>query len=356
MSQKLFLGGIAMAIAIVVLGLAGEQVGYTLNSERAEFDGGFVMTEVEDEFRERRFLDLPTLGKVVTIGMDSPQPIYKPIDAVVDSRGDIYVLDWPENVVKRYDASGRPKGILGNGRGQGPGEFSEPSDLSVDQDGRVWVIDPALARITIFDGAGRLERMLKLDTSAMRVAHTPAGGFALLQPLGGNLIMRFNSAGEQEAVFGKVLRAQQKMGILLDGWLASDLADGSDGGLIFAGYRTGLLIGYDLEGNLRFARWAIGAKRELPRVVDLSGGHFRVERRSPFEALSLSVRGDRIFIMTPLKGVYGNKKGAVDSYHVDDGRYLGSYALPAPALKVYVTELGWLAVGEANVRFWRSAV
>ena len=46
-----------------------------------------------------------------------------------DAAGNVYVMDFSDNNIKQFDASGKFMKLIGR-KGQGPGEFSIPSMLS----------------------------------------------------------------------------------------------------------------------------------------------------------------------------------------------------------------------------------
>ena len=73
----------------------------------------------------------------------------------VGAKGQIYVLDYVEQVLHAFDEAGAHLWTAG-GRGQGPGEFGGAAGLAIDPDGRVWVWDPRGQRFSVFDSDGTL--------------------------------------------------------------------------------------------------------------------------------------------------------------------------------------------------------
>jgi len=68
-------------------------------------------------------------------------------DVAVSGAGDVFVLDRLNMDVRWFDPTGRLMGRAG-GKGQGPGEFFEPSALYVEADSAVVVLDPPRGRLT----------------------------------------------------------------------------------------------------------------------------------------------------------------------------------------------------------------
>jgi len=72
-------------------------------------------------------------------------------DIAVGPEGDIYVLDAGYGHVQRFDSSGVYKQTIG-GEGEGPGEFSNPTAVNVDDFGCLWVA--SRDRVGLFDQRG----------------------------------------------------------------------------------------------------------------------------------------------------------------------------------------------------------
>lgn len=87
----------------------------------------------------------PPLTDVLTLELtigdkDLPDEflLVKPRYTVIGGTGDIYILD--EDRIKVYDEKGIPKTIIGR-PGKGPGEFDNPKNPMVSEDGLITVID-----------------------------------------------------------------------------------------------------------------------------------------------------------------------------------------------------------------------
>jgi hypothetical protein len=78
-------------------------------------------------------------------------------DAVVTGDGALWVLDFKEQAIRRYDARGRFLGTSGR-PGAGPGELREANGLLRHGDGSVWVNDPPNGRLTVFSADGAFAR------------------------------------------------------------------------------------------------------------------------------------------------------------------------------------------------------
>ncbi|HKJ93936.1 MAG TPA: 6-bladed beta-propeller [Longimicrobiales bacterium] len=88
----------------------------------------------------------------------------------------VYALDVYAHRILAFDSVGNRLWTFGR-KGDGPGEFRNPQEIRVDAQGRIWVLDPDAARLSILDRAGALLRTLPLDRLPGRPdSFLPLGG------------------------------------------------------------------------------------------------------------------------------------------------------------------------------------
>jgi hypothetical protein len=101
-----------------------------------------------------------------------------PSDVAVDRDGNIFILDAGNARIQKFGPDGRFLATIGR-KGQGPGEFIMPGDLDIDEDGNLVVSDSAQSRIHVIIGEGRDVRALIMkDERLYGVRALPAGGYA----------------------------------------------------------------------------------------------------------------------------------------------------------------------------------
>ena len=158
------------------------------------------------------------LELVRTIGGDEPSDpnlaFGAPYDVVVDSDGNIYVLDERNTRIQKLT----PEGIflLSIGRhGQGPGDFQYPYSMDIDDADRLHVFDFMNKRIQVMTPGGKPESAIKLYSSSMvrvrllKSGEIVMGGLSLREvlPSGKKLPPLFtviNSRGKRQKTFGEM--------------------------------------------------------------------------------------------------------------------------------------------------------
>jgi DNA-binding beta-propeller fold protein YncE len=76
-----------------------------------------------------------------------------PADIVIDTAGDIYVLDSDNHRVQKFNSEGTWLSQFGS-YGAGDGQLSYPWGLDADAEGRVYISDTNNDRIQVFDANG----------------------------------------------------------------------------------------------------------------------------------------------------------------------------------------------------------
>ena len=81
--------------------------------------------------------------------------LFGPTNVAVDQQGRVYVSDTGGFTVKVYDAEGNHVRTIGE-LGIEPGRFALPKGIAVDRENRLYVVDAATAVVQVFDAEGRL--------------------------------------------------------------------------------------------------------------------------------------------------------------------------------------------------------
>jgi len=126
-----------------------------------------------------KFIDnVLSLEEDLSIGVDEGDENYMfsfPVDIDSDSNGNIYVLDFKELTIKKYDRRGTFERNISR-QGQGPGELEYPNCFYVDLHDLVHILDYSEKKIEIFDVNGNYKKSIKLAVNAEAIAANPENG------------------------------------------------------------------------------------------------------------------------------------------------------------------------------------
>jgi DNA-binding beta-propeller fold protein YncE len=89
------------------------------------------------------------LGKWGTTGSGDGQFVNPALGIAPDSSDNIYVADWGNNRIQKFDSNGNFITKWGT-QGSGDGQFDEPTGIAIDSSGNVYVVDRGNSRIQVF--------------------------------------------------------------------------------------------------------------------------------------------------------------------------------------------------------------
>jgi DNA-binding beta-propeller fold protein YncE len=149
-----------------------------------------VAAEGEVEVRVGSVIPAETWGSSGKIGISFVRTIgeaeakdpnlafYYPSDLVVDTAGNIYVLDSENHRIQKFNPQGIYLETIGR-EGEGPIEFMNPVALDIDREGNIVVHEPNRYRIHIISSDGTTDKFLEnvFDYGVFDMCCHPFGGF-----------------------------------------------------------------------------------------------------------------------------------------------------------------------------------
>ena len=118
-------------------------------------DGRIFVTDVSQDrvfvYRERKYI--AAIGEKGDL--DGPSGV-----AVDDTRGLVYVTDAKKHYVKVYSSKDYSSVRTIGTRGSETGQFNYPTNITVDTEGKVYVVDSGNFRVQIFDAEGKFLRAI----------------------------------------------------------------------------------------------------------------------------------------------------------------------------------------------------
>ena len=310
----------------------------------------------EQRQQERRFLE----GDWVVVGGVEPEVesnLLRPLLLNADQR-QLYVFDYGDYAVKAFDWNGLMTWAVGN-RGKGPNEFTNPTDLKLDTDGNVWVLDPPNRRVTVVEASGRVSRLVPLRGEVGGSIHgvlPSAGDNFWVLVLGHDVLaVKFDKDGnviDDQPLPDQLTSVPTVARQPVVAWAGSDR----------------VFIGFLWSSAL--ARWSVEQKRleffpgvesvEFPPIRErkvLGGGVFRGVDPSTatLATRGLGIFGDTAYVL--FAGASRFKGRLIDMYSTQSGTYLGSHLLPEKIRALVVVEdghfVGLIATPVPAIRIWQ---
>lgn len=91
-----------------------------------------------------------TAGSAGSAGSGTMQ-FNQPVDVAIDSQGRIYVADWAQSRIVRFDDFSGANWTTFGTSGSGEGQFGNPSAIALDSAGRIYVADSSQDRVVRID-------------------------------------------------------------------------------------------------------------------------------------------------------------------------------------------------------------
>ena len=89
----------------------------------------------------------------MTRSTNSNTRLYYPTDVAVDSQGNIFVVETYYHRIKKYDSNGNLLKTIGN-YGRGNGQFRYPGKIDIDSNGNIYITDIWNSRVQKFNNNG----------------------------------------------------------------------------------------------------------------------------------------------------------------------------------------------------------
>jgi len=173
-------------------------------------------------------------------------------DVCVDSDKNIYVLDYSNRRVVVYDSFGVVQRSFGRS-GQGPGEFSNPLAMAMDLNDRIAVADAG--KVQIFDRSGRYLRSFKVGIPGMIRDITVDGEgnyyISSFDVLKQNIIHKYDAEGDYVTSFCKSFAFGKDVDLRIESTFAGGyIALDRIGGIVFSQMIPYEIRKYSSEGEL----------------------------------------------------------------------------------------------------------
>ena len=328
MTRRRTLGAGLLALIAI-----GALAGYLYDRDAGRAEVSVVPTELQglgNDLQEWQLQPAHTrLWRNIGVRLDrriarGPEATLKlPVALRIDASGSLYVLDWGDKAVKKFSPGGMLLQTYGGHVGEGPGEFTNPTDFDVDSTGGVWVCDPVNKNITVFGPSGNMLRTISPGPPPLRITHVGGAGYLLMSSTPDDRLFGWYAPNDRQRIrFGEVVEHQERFGVALDGKLTGD----GVGHFVYAAYRAGVIAMGDVERRPATLFLPTLDHRGMPRILTRESRDMRVAHVDPdagYGARDVSLDGEDVHVLTGERPAPGTS--AMDVYDFRSGRYRYSY-------------------------------
>jgi len=251
-------------------------------------------------------------------------------------RDGVFLADFYGNRIVHYDQHGKRLWTFGK-KGAGPDEFQRIRDVKVDNAGRVWVLDQGNLRLTIVSASGQPEKRISLA----QLGQMPQGVIPLAS---GNAVVLTYDANTPLAQVDREGRLVGRTAFPWAGFrtlnpMVTQFATAFEPatGRWIAAFQMGNgFYTFHDTASLGYAGRYIESV-PFPEVEEIRSGNSvdtRLKGRPILAAKSVSLSPTTVYVLFQGTGPYARR--IVDTYSVEDGRYVSSILLPR-----LVDEIAW---------------
>ena len=167
----------------------------------------------------------------------------QPVGIALDSICNVYVVDYGNNRVQKFDSNGNLLLVWGS-YGSAEGQFINPLGIAVDSSGNVYVAEYGNTRVQKFDSSGNFITSWTVNGDIFNIAVSPVSGSTYVYTIDSN-IQQFDTNGNLLATWGSPKCYSYSRGIAVD-----------YSGNVYANDMCNNMIKFDNAGNL-LTSWTI---------------------------------------------------------------------------------------------------
>jgi hypothetical protein len=265
----------------------------------------------------------------------------------------LYIFDFGDLKVKKFSFYGKFLEMYGKGKGQGPGEFLNPTDFVVDDSLNIWVNDPYLMSITVIGTDNSIKRTFRPKNMSLKIC-LAGGKVILVRAVPVECMFDvYSYNGDYLYCIGNNLFPEQsklEFSLLFGGYIDCDSEF-----LYWAFDRLNYLFAINLkDGKLKYLVKTIDEITPPKiKVIDTkSGPIYKVEEDKEFSALSMNLVGNEIFVTSGKNWQSRDSITYIDVYSSFDGRYLYSFKIPEKFNRGYFDGRYYYGVKDTVVSKW----
>lgn len=256
------------------------------------------------------------------IGVRDDDLNYITLDSTLYGQGSVYlygdeyyVADFRMQQVFRFSKEGKYINHIGEGFGEGPGEFDRFVDFIITDDG-IFIPDASGMNVSWFTLEGELLETFRVKSNPHTIAFYD-DSLAVFYTMRGRL-QKYSKSGQEGSEFGNEI-GDQGSPMDTNGYFATH----EDKWLIYSSLNSSTLMIFDAKGALTRTIQTVD-RQPFPKSK-LENGVLR-SPESPRYATDVAVDEGKIYVNTLVKGE--PSYAIVDRYEFSSGEYIDSAKLP----------------------------
>ncbi|MFX1535256.1 MAG: 6-bladed beta-propeller, partial [Promethearchaeota archaeon] len=130
-------------------------------------------------------------------------------DIDLDARENIYVLDWENSRIQKFDSQGNFLKSVKIGKGEGPSEVTRIESMAVTEKGKIYVLGDN-RKIVVFDEDGDFLLSFKIDSDGRHIISDSEENAVVLGLKDGQILHVYSQEGNHLRSFGKEFKIPSK--------------------------------------------------------------------------------------------------------------------------------------------------
>lgn len=298
-----------------------EKISYMVNKKKRTLEFNFSKIDKKGGNRQWRNIELEStfkIGGLENERFDSPSQIK------LDREGNLYVLDNGYLCVKKFDKNGNFIEKFGR-EGSGPGEFRMVFDFDLQDDGTIAMVAPNLNKLVVFKDKNIFE--FKPIDMALKVCFVSGNEVATMQFLDLiNLapITRINLKTEEKKEYENIIIPQNENADFF-GYLTGDIHKLDENRLVYISSVFGYIIIFNKNGKILNTFKLINENKNSLNLTDRKRG-VGFPRITDFLFRRSTVNNKKLYIVNNYELVE-NGRYTIDIYSLVSFKYKYSVEL-----------------------------
>ncbi len=251
--------------------------------------------------------------------------IYRPTFCKFDEAGNIYVMDYSTFYIHKFSPVKNSHRYIhtyfGRGKGKGPGEFVNPTDLKIYKD-KIYIADPSNACVEVYSTSGKFIKWITLENHLLPMRLAIINNQLIIEPEAhtqGDLFYLYDCSGKLISSFGSYIdKANINNGVYHD----NDILELSENRFCYLPFYLGFMGVYH-NNNLMFVRETIdGVKKPETIHKEIIKGFFVNKIKKEYYTASAFTHNSEYLLLKAKDMKY--HKSFYDVYDVNDLHYIRS--------------------------------